>query len=278
MMGLVFGFLLLLLCFLLSFFLLLLLFLGGGICKTQISGRPLPCLPLFTAHVYQPCPRFTTPSTTQVAMDVFCLAARPGTKRLLPRGGQGRVARDAPRQSTRWPWGVAGHPTRPAGHGHGSKLNHQGTAGFSPCFHLPGFRFGFTFWTHTLRLSDGERFDRFQGKPESKPSSGLFPFDHVRDVPGNWTESLRVIREPRKGSEARKYWEVLCTERLCQLEWRWHASEPRHCNGVSHERSVPHSISRAKVRLACLRCAKGSPNPPWVIITAISQTLAGPFS
>ena len=25
-------------------------------------------------------------------------------------------------------------------YGHGSKLNHQGTAGFSPCFHLPGFR------------------------------------------------------------------------------------------------------------------------------------------
>ena len=27
--------------------------------------------------------------------------------------------------------------------GYESKLNHQGTAGFSPCFHLPGFHFGF---------------------------------------------------------------------------------------------------------------------------------------
>ena len=29
--------------------------------------------------------------------------------------------------------------------GYGSKLNHQGTADFSPCFHLPGFHFG-SFW------------------------------------------------------------------------------------------------------------------------------------
>ena len=26
--------------------------------------------------------------------------------------------------------------------GHGSKLNHQGTADVSPCFHLPGLHFG----------------------------------------------------------------------------------------------------------------------------------------
>ena len=32
--------------------------------------------------------------------------------------------------------------------GYGSKLNHQGTAGFSPCFHLPGFHFGYIFLTH----------------------------------------------------------------------------------------------------------------------------------
>ena len=33
--------------------------------------------------------------------------------------------------------------------GSGSKLNHQGTAGFSPCFHLPGCHFGHLFWTHS---------------------------------------------------------------------------------------------------------------------------------
>ena len=33
--------------------------------------------------------------------------------------------------------------------GYGSKLNHQGTAGFSPCFHLPGFHFGYIFLTHS---------------------------------------------------------------------------------------------------------------------------------
>ena len=33
--------------------------------------------------------------------------------------------------------------------GSGSKLNHQGTTGFSPWFHLPGFHFGYLFLTHS---------------------------------------------------------------------------------------------------------------------------------
>ena len=33
--------------------------------------------------------------------------------------------------------------------GYGSKLNHQGTADFSPCFHLPGFHFGYLCLTHS---------------------------------------------------------------------------------------------------------------------------------
>ena len=33
--------------------------------------------------------------------------------------------------------------------GHGSKLNHQGTAGFGPCFHLLGFNLGYLFLTHS---------------------------------------------------------------------------------------------------------------------------------
>ena len=35
-----------------------------------------------------------------------------------------------------------------AAHGCGSKLNHQGTPGFNPGFHLPGFHFGYPFLTH----------------------------------------------------------------------------------------------------------------------------------
>ena len=34
-------------------------------------------------------------------------------------------------------------------YGYGSKLHHQGTAGFGPCFHLPGFHFGNLFLTHS---------------------------------------------------------------------------------------------------------------------------------
>ena len=34
-------------------------------------------------------------------------------------------------------------------YGYGSRLNHHRTAGFSLCFHLPGFRFGYLFLTNT---------------------------------------------------------------------------------------------------------------------------------
>ena len=37
--------------------------------------------------------------------------------------------------------------------GYGSQLDHQGTAGFSLCFHLPGFHFGYLFLTHTHLFS-----------------------------------------------------------------------------------------------------------------------------
>ena len=37
--------------------------------------------------------------------------------------------------------------------GHGSKLNHQGTAGVGPCFHLPGFHFRYIFLTHSHFLN-----------------------------------------------------------------------------------------------------------------------------
>ena len=45
------------------------------------------------------------------------------------------------------------------GCGDGSKLNHQGTAGCSPCFHLPGFHLGYLCLTYThlgLRVGDIE--------------------------------------------------------------------------------------------------------------------------
>ena len=41
------------------------------------------------------------------------------------------------------------------GNGYESTLNHQGTAGFGPFFHLPGFYFGYLFLTHTqMALKD----------------------------------------------------------------------------------------------------------------------------
>ena len=37
--------------------------------------------------------------------------------------------------------------------GYGSKLNHQGTTGLSPWFHLPRFHFGYLFWSHSQMVS-----------------------------------------------------------------------------------------------------------------------------
>ena len=52
---------------------------------------------------------------------------------------------------------------RPRKPRYGSKLSHQRTAGFSPCFHLPGFQFGVTlFLTHIHH-------------PSASPSSGQMP-------------------------------------------------------------------------------------------------------
>ena len=47
-----------------------------------------------------------------------------------------------------------------------SKSNHKGTAGFSPCFHLPGFQFGHLFLTHSLFL--GELFSVLLGQFSGK--------------------------------------------------------------------------------------------------------------
>ena len=50
-----------------------------------------------------------------------------------------------------WPTSQPADLVRTSGvpFGYGSKLNHQGTAGLSPCFHLPGFHFGYLFLTHS---------------------------------------------------------------------------------------------------------------------------------
>ena len=42
--------------------------------------------------------------------------------------------------------------------GYGSKLNHQGTTGFSPCVHLPKFHVGYRFLTHSIPIFDPQPF------------------------------------------------------------------------------------------------------------------------
>ena len=46
-------------------------------------------------------------------------------------------------------------------YGCGSKLSHQGTAGFSLWFHLPGFHFGYLFLTHSHTMLTHSVFQRY---------------------------------------------------------------------------------------------------------------------
>ena len=43
-------------------------------------------------------------------------------------------------------------PFRNAKMGMGQNKSHQGTAGFGPCLHLPGFHFGYLFLTHSQMM------------------------------------------------------------------------------------------------------------------------------
>ena len=67
--------------------------------------------------------------------------------------------------------------------GYGSKLN-QGTAGFSPWLHLPGFHFGHLFLTHSHVV----QFDDFMA------FIGAFCRSHM----ARWTRRW-VVRGPRRG-------------------------------------------------------------------------------
>ena len=70
---------------------------------------------------------------------------------------------------------------------YGSKLNQQGTAGFGPCFRLPGFHFGYICLTHRHVTRAGGQFAPLQlqglrqraaaGGPASRggPSPGAAP-------------------------------------------------------------------------------------------------------
>ena len=61
-------------------------------------------------------------------------------------------------------------------HGYGSKLSHQGTAGFSPCFHLPGFYIGVTLFLttscHIWRVSTQKNVSSPSFAPTPSPSFG----------------------------------------------------------------------------------------------------------
>ena len=71
-----------------------------------------------------------------------------------PKGGKAPEWFEAVGQNHLEPfkWETQGKPLQfeqfkqgvdPTQYGHGSKLSHQGTAGFGPCFCLPGFHFGY---------------------------------------------------------------------------------------------------------------------------------------
>ena len=67
-----------------------------------------------------------------------------------PRGSPYQILANPPPKRTTVEW--AGHPDE----FYGSKLSHQGTAGFGPCYCLAGFHFGCLFLTHS-HLIPGSR-------------------------------------------------------------------------------------------------------------------------
>ena len=73
-----------------------------------------------------------------------------------------------------------GDPTKPppAPCGYGSNLNQQGTTGFSPCFHLPGFHFGDLFLTHVPSPKSPFEVRRSPQSPE-EPRGGETPQRHA---------------------------------------------------------------------------------------------------
>ena len=66
-----------------------------------------------------------------------------------PRSGcPSPASKDRLGPSAAWHTTRSAHPS-PLTLGYGTKFSHQGTAGFSPWFHLPGFHFGYPFLTHS---------------------------------------------------------------------------------------------------------------------------------
>ena len=91
----------------------------------------VPCLECFERE---------NKGTTVVALDISFwspwLKGSPQHQKGSSTGGFG----DLPGSETRESKGTT--------FGYGSKLNYQGTAGFSPSFYVPGFHFGYMFLTH----------------------------------------------------------------------------------------------------------------------------------
>ena len=73
---------------------------------------------------------------------------------------------------------------------YGSKLNHQRTTGFSPCFHLPGFHFGVTlFLTHS-------RISTFKAQTTNSKASETSRHPHLalREASSSSEPSTSLIR------------------------------------------------------------------------------------
>ena len=73
----------------------------------------------------------------------------------LRTGNRCRIIAERHVHISHWFLVALAHTSKRSQSGYGSKLNHQGTAGFGPFFHLPGFHFGYPCLTHSLRAVSG---------------------------------------------------------------------------------------------------------------------------
>ena len=149
------------------------------------------------------CPRYPLPGATSGGFWRPSQAFRTELEDWKRRSGLVAASRGSPRYA-------------PASflvdsNGCGSKLNHQGTTGFGPCCHLPGFHFGYLVLTHCqIRIPKGGGMPvkRMFACPMHAPAchslnsyASIIPLvlKYVRFSISNFQTNLMCAEETRKG-------------------------------------------------------------------------------